>query len=204
MSSSRHSRWVVSLNGRWARTPPVSHYPLPGGAPLGTITTTDGTEIFDKDEADPGGLPKEVFDRFQAGAATRRSQFYATWRRDRFMVLTSQGWKHRRRSSKLVATGHDRRCESPLRRHCRLLADRFNRRPAEDFHAACESGCVSPLVRDGRKGIGGPERRSRGRHRRNERRAPSQMAFAGLVVPSRCHSCRQRHVERVNRKDTSE
>ena len=32
LSSSRHSRSVVSLNGRWARAPPISDNPLSGEA----------------------------------------------------------------------------------------------------------------------------------------------------------------------------
>jgi len=58
-----------------------------------------------KTEANPGGLPKEVFDGFQAQVATRRSQFYRDLAGGRFMVLTGQGRKHRRRSS---TTGGDR------------------------------------------------------------------------------------------------
>jgi hypothetical protein len=41
---------------------------------MGTITTTDGTEIFYKD-ANPEGLPIEVFDGLRAGLSADRSQF---------------------------------------------------------------------------------------------------------------------------------
>ena len=53
-----------------------------------------------KTDANPGGLPKEVFDGFQAQVATNRAKFYVSCRRDPFMVSIGRWWNPRRQSSK--------------------------------------------------------------------------------------------------------
>ena len=79
-------------------------------------------------DANPGGLPKSVFDDYQAQLAANRSEFYRdggvgtllrvqpTWR-------AALGGNYR----ELVAPGNDRRSKGALRRHCRLLPDRLHR-----------------------------------------------------------------------------
>ena len=89
-----------------------------------------------KTAANPGGLPKEVFDGL-AGAARRQSLAILS-RPAGGSVLWLQpagrqslGGRH----PELVAPGHDGRRQGALRRHRRLLADRFHRRPQEDHRA---------------------------------------------------------------------
>jgi non-heme chloroperoxidase len=51
--------------------------------------------------ANPGGLPKEVFDRFQAQLAANRSQFYRDIAAGPSMATTAQGSKAPRPSSRI-------------------------------------------------------------------------------------------------------
>ena len=53
-----------------------------------------------KTDANPGGLPKEVFDGLQAQVATRRSQFYRELRPGRSIVSTGRARNRRRPSSR--------------------------------------------------------------------------------------------------------
>jgi non-heme chloroperoxidase len=87
-----------------------------------------------KTAANPNGLPKEVFDGLQAQLAANRSNFYRALPEGPFYGYargTAFGGDH----CQLVASGHDGRRESALRRHRRLLADRFHRRSQEDHGA---------------------------------------------------------------------
>jgi non-heme chloroperoxidase len=79
--------------------------------------------IMLKTPANPGGLPKDVFDGFQAQVANNRAQFY---RDAGGPVLRVQpagcqglGGSHR----KLVASRYDGRCEGALRWRRGILAD---------------------------------------------------------------------------------
>ncbi len=77
-----------------------------------------------KTAANPGGLPKEVFDGLQAQLAANRSQFYRDLAGGTVLWLQpagreSLGGDH----PELVAAGHDGRREGALRRHRRLLTD---------------------------------------------------------------------------------
>ena len=84
-------------------------------------------------EANPGGLPKSVFDGFQDQVATNRSGFYRDLAAGPFYGFNRPGVEavggHHR---ELVAAGHDRRRQGALRRHRRVLADRLHRGPEED------------------------------------------------------------------------
>ena len=87
-----------------------------------------------KTEANPGGLPKEVFDGLQAQVATRRSEFYREFASGPFYNynrpgVEAYGGRHR----ELVAPGHDGQREGALRRDRRLLTDRLHRRPEADL-----------------------------------------------------------------------
>ena len=53
-----------------------------------------------KTDANPGGLPNEVFDGFQAHWRRIVRSSTVSWRQDRFMVSTDRGWNPRRKSSK--------------------------------------------------------------------------------------------------------
>ena len=91
-----------------------------------------------KTAANPGGLPKEVFDGFQAQLAANRSAFYQR-RRRRAILQLRQAWRQavRAHDPELVAAGHDGERQSPLRRHRCVLADRFHGRSAEDREFPC-------------------------------------------------------------------
>ena len=89
-----------------------------------------------KTPANPGGLPKEIFDGLQAQLAANRSQFYRDLPAGPFYGFNRPGAKaFRGDHPELVAPGHDGRRQGALRRHRRLLADRFHRRPQEDHRA---------------------------------------------------------------------
>ena len=89
-----------------------------------------------KTAANPGGLPKEVFDGFQAQLAANRSQFYRDVAGRAVLWLQPAGRESLRgHHPELVAPGHDGRRQGALRRHRRLLADRFHRGPQEDHRA---------------------------------------------------------------------
>ena len=86
-----------------------------------------------KTATNPGGLPKEVFDGFQAQLAANRSEFYRAIAAGSVLQLRSARRETLRGYyPELVAAGHDGRRQGPLRRHRRLLADRFHRRSPED------------------------------------------------------------------------
>ena len=53
-----------------------------------------------KTAANPGGLPKSVFDDLQAQLAANRSEFYRALRKDRSTALIGQGRKNQKRSSR--------------------------------------------------------------------------------------------------------
>ena len=87
-----------------------------------------------KTDANPGGLPKEVFDGFQAQLAANRSQFYRDLASGPFYGFNRPGAKPFRGDHReLVASEHDRRRQGALRRHRGLFADRLHRRSEEDF-----------------------------------------------------------------------
>jgi non-heme chloroperoxidase len=50
-------------------------------------------------DANPGGLPKSVFDDLQAQLAANRSEFYRALPSGPFYGLTGPAWNHRKRSS---------------------------------------------------------------------------------------------------------
>ena len=86
--------------------------------------------------ANPGGLPKEVFDGFQAQLAANRTNFYRDIAGGSVLWLQPAGRQALGSDHpELVASGHDGRRQGALRRHRRLLADRFHRRPQEDHRA---------------------------------------------------------------------
>ena len=86
--------------------------------------------------ANPGGLPKETFDDFQAQLAANRSEFYRAVAAGPFYNYNRPGREaFRSHHPELVATGHDGRRQGALRRHRRVLADRFHRGPEEDRRA---------------------------------------------------------------------
>jgi pimeloyl-ACP methyl ester carboxylesterase len=79
-----------------------------------------------KTEANPGGLPKEVFDGLQAQVATRRSEFYREFASGPFYNYNRPGAEASEAIiENWVAPGHDRRRESAPRRDRRLLPDRL-------------------------------------------------------------------------------
>ena len=86
-----------------------------------------------KTAANPGGLPKEVFDGFQAQVANNRSQFYRDLASGPFY-----GFNPARRQgigshySKLVASGNGGKCQSTLRRHRGVFTNGFYGGPAKD------------------------------------------------------------------------
>ena len=90
-----------------------------------------------KTAANPNGLPKEVFDDLQAQLAANRSNFYRAAPGRALLWLQPAGRKALRGDHReLVAAGHDGRRQGALRRHRRLLADRFHRRSQEDHRAS--------------------------------------------------------------------
>jgi non-heme chloroperoxidase len=89
-----------------------------------------------KTAANPGGLPKEVFDGLQAQLAANRSQFYRDLPAGPFYGFNRPGAK----SSEAIIQNWWRQgmmggAKGALRRHRRLLTDRFHRRPQEDHSA---------------------------------------------------------------------
>ena len=95
-------------------------------------------------EANPGGLPKSVFDDLQAQLAANRSEFYRALPSGPFYGFNrpardAVGGGHR----ELVAPGDDGRREGPLRRHRRLLPDRLHRGPQEDHRSRCSSSTAT-------------------------------------------------------------
>jgi non-heme chloroperoxidase len=89
-----------------------------------------------KTASNPGGLPKEVFDGLQAQLAANRAQFYYDLPAGPFYGYNRPGAKPSQAVNlELVASGHDGRRQGALRRHRRLLPDRFHRRSEEDHGA---------------------------------------------------------------------
>ena len=89
-----------------------------------------------KTAANPGGLPKEVFDGLQAQLAANRAQFYYDVPAGPFYGYNRPGAKPSQADHlELVAPGHDGRREGALRRHRRLLPDRLHRGSEEDHRA---------------------------------------------------------------------
>ena len=86
--------------------------------------------------ANPGGLPKSVFDDLQAQLAANRSVFYRALPSGPVLRVQparreAGGGDHRQ----LVAAGHDGRRQAPVRRDRGLLPDRLHRGPEEDHGA---------------------------------------------------------------------
>ena len=89
-----------------------------------------------KTPANPGGLPKEVFDGFQAQLAANRSQFYLrSAGRAVLWLQPARGEALAGHDLELVAPGHDGRRQGALRRHRRVLPDRLHRRSEEDHRS---------------------------------------------------------------------
>ena len=89
-----------------------------------------------KTSANPGGLPKEVFDGFQKQVADNRAQFYLDLAAGPFYGFNRPGAKGvRRRGAQLVAAGNDGRHQGASRWHRRLLADGFHAGSVEDHGA---------------------------------------------------------------------
>ena len=88
-----------------------------------------------KTPANPGGLPKEVFDGLQAQLAASRTQFYYDLPAGPFYGTIGPARKLAGSDLELVAPGHDGWCQGALRRHRCLLPDRFHGRPEEDHRA---------------------------------------------------------------------
>ncbi len=89
-----------------------------------------------KTAANPGGLPKEVFDGFQAQLAANRAQFYYDMPAGPFYGFNRPGAKASPgRDLELVAPGYDGQCQGALRWHRRLLPDGLHRRLEEDHGA---------------------------------------------------------------------
>ena len=87
-------------------------------------------------QANPGGLPKSVFDDLQAQLAANRSVFYRALPSGPFYGFNRPGVKPVRGDHReLVAPGNDGRGQGPLRRHRGLLPDRLHRGPQEDHRA---------------------------------------------------------------------
>ena len=87
-------------------------------------------------DANPGGLPKSVFDDLQAQLAANRSEFYRALPSGPFYGFNRPGVESSEAIiAELVAPGNDGRSEGTLRRHRRLLPDRFHRGPQEDHGA---------------------------------------------------------------------
>jgi pimeloyl-ACP methyl ester carboxylesterase len=87
-------------------------------------------------DANPGGLPKDVFDGFQVQVATNRSGFYRDLASGPFYGFNRPGVQ----SSEAIIEnwwrqGMTGRRQGALRRHRRLLPDRFHRGPQEDHGA---------------------------------------------------------------------
>jgi non-heme chloroperoxidase len=88
-----------------------------------------------KTDANPDGLPKEVFDDLQAQLAANRSEFYRALPTGVLWVqsgrLAAVGGDHQQ----LVAPRHDGRSQSALRRHRGVFPNRLHRGPAQDHGA---------------------------------------------------------------------
>src|SRR6201992_2492639 len=75
-------------------------------------------------EANPGGLPKSVFDDLHAQLAAHRSVL---------RLQPPRGPARRGDHRELVAAGHDGRGQGALRRHRGFLPDRLHRGPQENY-----------------------------------------------------------------------
>jgi len=85
-----------------------------------------------KTAANPGGLPKEVFDDFQAQTAANRAQFFYDVAAGPFYGYNRPGAKPSQGDLELVASGHDGRRQGALRRHHCLFPNGLHRRSEED------------------------------------------------------------------------
>ena len=84
-----------------------------------------------KTEANPGGLPLEVFDGFREGTGSNRAQFYLDVASGPFYGFNRPGAEGlARHHPQLVAPGNDGQRQGPLRRHQGVLGDRLDRGPA--------------------------------------------------------------------------
>ena len=120
-----------------------------------------------KTEANPGGLPLEVFDSFREGTAAHRAQFFLDVASGPFYGFNRPGASLPGRHRQLVAAGDDGRRQGPLRGDQGLLRDRLHRGPEDDR-------CADP---------GDARRRRPGRADRRLGRAVDQAAQA--TGPSR-------------------
>ena len=97
--------------------------------------------------ANPGGLPKSVFDDLQAQLAANRSVFYRALPSGPFYGFNrpgvgTGGGDHRQ----LVAAGHDGRREGAVRRDRGVLPDRLHRGP--EARSRCRSwSCTAMMTR---------------------------------------------------------
>ena len=82
-----------------------------------------------KTDANPGGLPKSVFDDLQARWPPTAPCSTGPCRRGRSTASTGPARAQRSDHRELVATGHDGRRQGPIRRHRGLLGDRLHRGP---------------------------------------------------------------------------
>jgi non-heme chloroperoxidase len=111
-----------------------------------------------KTAANPGGLPKPVFDDLQAQLAANRSEFYRALPEGPFYGFNRPGAK---KSEAVIANwwrqGMMGGAKSTLRRHRRILADRFHRGPEEDHHTGAgdaQRGRPDRSLRGGRAVVG--------------------------------------------------
>ena len=92
--------------------------------------------VMVKSDKNPGGLPIDVFDGLRAALAANRAQFYIDLPSGPFLRLQPAGREGvAGPDPELVAPGHDRRRQGPLRLHQGLLRDRLHGGPEADRRA---------------------------------------------------------------------
>jgi non-heme chloroperoxidase len=86
--------------------------------------------IMVKTPANPGGLPKEVFDGLQAQTNNNRAQFFfGSANRSLLWLQPSRRESVPGHHYELVATGHDGKRQGSLRRDCRFFSNRLRTGP---------------------------------------------------------------------------
>ena len=97
-----------------------------------------GAAAHGADRGQPGRLAEERVRRPAGPAGRQPSEFYRDVAAGPFYGFNRPGAKPSEGDHpELVAPGHDGRREGALRRHRRVLADRFHRGPEEDHGARC-------------------------------------------------------------------